>query len=337
MHYLAVNPVGVFVFDEENKLVKFKYLGSNPEEAAGKLDKFEKGEIIPEIQELKNEFKDLNSEQPNKATDFLRENFRKIVIENKLFKTENELNQFLNSVLIAKSKLSISKIERRDKLIIQTISALNDLEKILNTISERLREWYGLHYPELDIRDHDKFASMVAEYGDRKNFNNFKNSMGMELREGDVKILQHYAKQYNELYEMRKEIEKYLEIVVKEEIPNLNAMLGSTLAARILALAGSLEKLAKMPSSSIQLLGAEKTLFKFLKGKEKSRPPRFGLLYLHPDISTNKRELQGKIARVLSSKLTLAARADFYSKKDMSKELLDDYKKKLDEILKANV
>jgi nucleolar protein 56 len=237
--------------------------------------------------------------------------------------------------MMAKSRLSISKIERRDKLIIQTVSALNDLEKILNTISERLREWYGLHYPELDIKDHDKFASLIVEYGNRKNFDNFKNSMGMELKEEDVKILQHYAKQYNELYGLRKEIEKYLEVTVKEEVPNLNALLGSTLAARVLALAGSLEKLAKMPSSSIQLLGAEKTLFKFLKGREKSRPPRFGLLYLHPDVSTNKRELQGKIARVLSSKLTLAARADFYSKKDMSKELVDDYKKKLGKILKT--
>jgi len=335
MHYLAINPIGAFVFDEKNKLVKLKYFGDNPEEAARKLDSFERGEPVPEIQEVKNEFKDLVVEQPNKASDFLRQNFRKIVLENNIFRDENELNQFLNSVMMAKSRLSISKIERRDKLIIQTVSALNDLEKILNTISERLREWYGLHYPELDVRDHDKFASLIVEHGNRKNFDNFKNSMGMELKEEDVKILQHYARQYNELYELRKEIEKYLEGTVKGEIPNLNALLGGTLAARMLALAGSLEKLAKMPSSSIQLLGAEKTLFKFLKGKEKSRPPRFGLLYLHPDVSTNKRELQGKIARVLSSKLTLAARADFYSKKDMSKELVEDYKEKLGKILKT--
>jgi len=335
MHYLAINPIGAFVFDEKNKFVKLKYFGDNPEEAARKLDRFEKGEPIPEIQEIENEFKDLVIEQPNKASDFLRQNFRKIVLENKIFRDENELNQFLNSVMMAKSRLSISKIERRDKLIIQTVSALNDLEKILNTISERLREWYGLHYPELDIRDHEKFASLIVEYGDRSNFKEFKTSMGMELKEDDIKVLQNYARQYKELYELRREIENYLEKTVGEEIPNLKAMLGSTLAARMLALAGSLEKLAKMPSSSIQLLGAEKTLFKFLKGKEKSRPPRFGLLYLHPDVSTNKRELQGKIARVLSSKLTLAARADFYSKKDMSKELLEEYKKKLEGILKA--
>ncbi len=335
MHYLTINPVGIFIFNEKNKLVKFKYFDKNPEEIAKKLEKFENGETFSELQEIKNEFKDLVIEQPNKATKYFRENFRKIVLENKIFKNEVELNQFLNSVLIAKTKLKISKKERRDKLIIQTISALNDLEKILNTMSERLREWYGLHYPELNVKDHEKFAELIVEHGERSNFKDFKISMGMELKEIDVKILQEYAKQLKELYELKKKVEKYLEKIVPEEIPNLNALLGSTLAARLLALAGSLEKLAKMPSSSIQLLGAEKSLFKFLKDKRKKKPPRFGLLFLHPDISTSKRELQGKIARVLSSKLTLAARADFYTKKDISKKLLEDYKKKVNEILNS--
>jgi len=332
MHYLAISPVGLFIIDEKNKIVKFKYFDKYPEKVARKLEKFEKQEDFPELQEIKKEFKDLIIEQPNKATEYFRKNFREIVLEN--FKNEAELNQFLNSVLIAKTKLKISKIERRDKLIIQTVSSLNDLEKILNTMSERLREWHGLHYPELDTKDHEKFAKLIAEHGNRKDFKDFETSMGMELKENDIKILQIYAKQLKELYDLRKKIEKYLEKIVPEEMPNLNALLGSTLAARLLALAGSLEKLAKMPSSSIQLLGAERSLFKFLRGKERDRPPRFGLLYLHPDISTAKRELQGKVARVLSSKLTLAARADFYTKKDISKKLLEDYKNKLKKILK---
>jgi nucleolar protein 56 len=336
MHYLTVNPIGLFIFNEEHKLINFKVFSKNPDEAAEKLDKFERGEYLPELQEIKDKFKDLITEQPNEATDYFKVNFRKIVLENKLFKSDAELNQFLNVVSIAKSKLKISKIERRDKLIVQVVSALNDLERILNTIMERLREWYGLHYPELDVKDHGKFASLIVEYGNRENFRDFEKSMGMELREEDIKVLQMYAKQFTELYELRNKMDKYLEKIVKEEMVNVDALLGSSLAARMLALAGSLERLAKMPSSSIQLLGAEKSLFKFLKGKEKSRPPRFGILYLHPDISTNKRELQGKIARLLSSKLTIAARTDFYTKKDVSKELLESYKKKLEEILRTS-
>ena len=332
MHYLVTNPVGMFVFDEKNKLVKFIYLGNNPEETARKMHKVEKNEDLPEMQQIKAEFSDLVTSQPNPATDFLRDNFRSIVLERGIFKSEFELNQYINSVMIAKSRLSISKIERRDKMIIQSVNALGDIEKIVNTIIERVREWYGLHYPELYINDHEKYAAMIVEFGDRKNYKDFKNSMGMELRDEDIKIIQEYARMYKEMSVVRKDLDKYIEKTVKEEMPNINALLGSTLAARLLGLAGSLEKMAKMPSSSIQLLGAEKSLFKFMKGREKARPPRFGILYLHPDISTNPREMQGKIARVLSSKLTLAARADFYSKNDISKDLLEDYKRKVAEI-----
>ena len=335
MHYLAVSVAGLFVFDDENKLVKFKLFGKDPEEIARKMSLIEKGEETQELKELKSQFKDLETKQPNQASDFFKENFRKISIEVGFAKDDGELNQVLSSFAIEKAKLSISLIERRDKLIIQTVSALSDLERILNSMTERLREWYGLHYPELEIKDHEKFAGELAVKGLRENFDDFERSMGMKLKEDDIKIMQEYASRLKELYVLRKNIEKYLERIVPEEMPNLNAMLGSTLAARLLAQAGSLERLAKMPSSTIQLLGSEKSLFKFLKEKKKGKPPRFGVLYLHPDISTNKRELQGKIARLLSSKLTMAARADFYSRKDISKELLEDYKKKLEEILKS--
>lgn len=335
MHYLAVCVAGLFVFNDKNTLKGFKLFDKNPEEIAKKIDMIEKGEEIQEIKELRNEFKDLEIGQPNQASEFLKENFRKVILSTGFVKNDSELNQILNSVALARAKNKISLIERRDKLIVQTIAALSDLEKILNVMSERLREWYGLHYPELDIKDHERFAEKLAEKGFRENFEDFKKSMGMQLKEDDVKVLQEYASRLKELYVLKKNIEKYLGKIVPEEIPNLNALLGSTLAARLLALAGSLERLAKMPSSTVQLLGSEKTLFKFLKEKKKGKPPRFGLLYLHPDISTTKRELQGKVARLLSSKLAVAARADFYTKKDMSKELVEDYKKKLQEILKA--
>jgi len=336
MYYLSVCVAGLFVFNEKNELKKYKLFDKNAEEIAKKIDLIEKGEEIQELKELKNEFKDLEIKQPNQASEFFKENFRKIVIKTGFVKDDLELNQTLNAFAIAKSKLSISLIERRDKLIIQTVSALSDLEKILNAMSERLREWHGLHYPEFDIKDHERFAEKVAEFGLRENFEDFKKSMGMQLKEEDIKVLQEYASQLKAMYVLRKSIERYLEKIVPEEIPNLKTLLGSILAARLLALAGSLERLAKMPSSTIQLLGSEKRLFQYLKEGKKGKPPRFGLLFLHPDISTAKRELQGKIARLLSSKLALAARADFYSKKDISKELLEDYKKKLEEVLKKN-
>jgi len=334
MIYITACVAGVFAFDENNKMVKYKLFKKNPEEIASKLEKFEIGEDFPEFQDVVKGLKDVVTKQPNPATEYLKNNLRKIVTDVQFVKNQTELNQIITSVNIIRTKKKISGLERRDKLIIHSVSALSDMEKILNTMSERLREFYGLHYPELKITDHEKFAEFVAKYGEREKFEEFEDSMGMKLKEEDIKILQDYAKRLIELYVLRKNLEKYLEKIVPEEIPNLNALLGSILAAKLLALAGSLEKLAKMPSSSIQLLGAEKSLFKFLRDKRIKKPPRFGLLYLHPDISNTKRELQGKVARLLSSKLTLAARADFYTKKDMSKKLLEDYKKKLKEILK---
>ncbi len=335
MHYLAINVAGLFIFNEKNELVKYKFFEKNAEEIAKKLFLVEEGKEIDEIKNIKKEFKDLIIKQPNQATKYLRKNLRSFVIKLGFVENEIEFNNLLNEVCILKTKMKISSLQRRDKLIVQTVSALGDLEKILNVMSERLREWYGLYYPELVVKDHEKFTELVAKYGKRENFEDFKGSMGMELKDEDIKILQSYAQQLKNLYDLKKKIENYLKKIASEEMPNLTSLLGSILAARLLALAGSLEKLAKMPSSTIQLLGAEKSLFKFLRGKKIKRPPKFGLIFLHPDICTAKKELQGKIARLLSSKLTIAARADFYTKKDMSEKLLRDYKKKLKEILKS--
>ncbi|MBN2203202.1 MAG: hypothetical protein JW700_03385 [Candidatus Aenigmarchaeota archaeon] len=334
MHYLVLSFAGMFVFDKENKLVDIRLFEKDPMKIAKAMAEFDAGKESEQLRELKKKYKNLVLEQPNQASEFMKDNFRQIIIDSKFVKNDAELNRLIGAVSMERSKIKISKLEKHDKVIIQAVSALNDLERILNTMSERLREWYGLHYPEVDVKDHEKFAEKVATLGRRENFEDFKKSMGTDLKDEDVVIIKDYAKSLKELYVLEKNLEKYLENVVPDEMPNLNALLGATLTARVLLLAGSLEKLAKMPSSSIQLLGAEKSLFRFLKDKKVKNPPKFGILFTHPDISNAKRELQGKVARLLSSKLTLAARADFYSKTDMAEKLSSDYKKKLEKILK---
>ena len=322
MKYISACILGVFVI-EDDKIVDKILFNKDPEEIAEKLADIENTE---EFRSLKKDHKAEYQE-----SDYLNNNLRKLAIDLKFVKDQTELNELISKVSGAKTREKISKTEKRDKLIIQTVSALNDLDKILNYMSERLREWYGLHYPEYKVKDHEKFAEMIDKHGNRENFPGFSKSMGMELTEKDIKMLKQYADQTKEMYELKKEIVQYLEKVVPEEIPNLNALLGSLLAARLMAHAGSLEKLAKMPSSKLQLVGAEKALFKYLKGQQK-KVPKYGILFTHPDISGASKENQGKIARLLSAKLVLAARADFYSKKDISKELVADYKKKLSEL-----
>ncbi len=331
--------MGVFAFDEANNIVSHTLFEKNPKEVAERILKFSNGEDLEELRSLKIKLRDYDivEKEPNPGSEYLKQHFREIAERLKFSKSDSELNSFMSSVNVELSRLKISKIERRDKLIVQTVSALNDLDKIVNSMTERLREWYGLHYPELRISDPEKFVKEIMEKGHRSRFEDPPESMGMELGEDDLKTIKDYAEQLKALYALRKSLEKYLERVVPEEMPNTNALLGSVLTAKLLAKVGSMDKLAKMASSSIQLIGAEKSLFKYLKERDRTKgPPRFGLLFLHPDISGSKREIQGKIARLLSSKLTLAVRADFYTKKNMTKELLEDYKNKLEQIKKGS-
>jgi len=320
--YISSCVLGVFVIEDDVIIDKVLFK-KDADEIAKKLVDIENTE---EFARMKKKY---GGEY--RPSDFLTNNIRKIALETRFVRDQGELNELMSRIGVAQTKTKISKLERRDKLLIQTVSALNDLDRILNYMSERLREWYGLHYPELKAKDYEKFAEDLATSGRRENFKDFTNSMGMELTDDDIKLLQNYARQTKQMYELKKHITNYLERAVPVEVPNINALLGSILAARLLANAGSLEKLAKMPSSKIQLIGAEKALFKYLKGQQ-SNMPKFGIIFTHPDISSAPKEKQGRIARFLSAKLTLAAKCDFYTKRDISKELLADYKNKLKEI-----
>jgi len=323
MHYLTFCVAGLFVFDQNKKLIEYKLFEKDAKKIAEKLAKLENNESFPELEELKRKYSLETSEE---VSSFFKDNMRSFVGETGFIKNEEELNRIINEVSIEYTKNKISNISKKDKMIIQAVSALDDTIKTLNQMSERLREWHSLNSPKSSIADHEKFAEHIIEL-------DLSKLVSSKLKEKDVLIIKKFSEQLKKTFELKKELESYLEKSVPEEIPNISALLGPILAARLLAKAGSLERLAKLPSSAIQLLGAEKSLFKYLKGKETMRgPPKFGVLFVHPDIQTAQKEVQGKIARLLSAKLTLAARADFYSKHDISKELLEDYRKKLSEI-----
>ncbi|MBU5557968.1 MAG: hypothetical protein QW751_02975 [Candidatus Aenigmatarchaeota archaeon] len=339
--YVAACVIGLFAVDEKGNLLARRLFQKEPTKIAEALANFASGKRFNELEGLigelrKKGYEDVSTSQPNKATEFVRENFRKLAIELKFVKNQAELNNLLSAVGVASSKAAITKVGRRDKLIIQAVSAFNDLDRILNLMSERIREWYGLHYPEFRPAEHEKFIEAIVKYGNREKFEKFTTSMGMQLVAEDIAILQRYAARLKELYVLRSELEKYLNALVPTEMPNMSALLGPILAARLLAQAGSLEKLAKMPSSTVQLLGAEKALFKALRTKGKEvKVPKFGILFTHPDISSAPKEQQGKIARLLAAKVSIAARTDFYTKEDRSKELIEDYRRKLEEARKA--
>jgi nucleolar protein 56 len=241
--------------------------------------------------------------------------------------------------------------EKRDLIIAQAIQTLDDLDRTVNLFMGRLREWYGVHFPELDrlIEKHETYARLVMNLGYRENFtfeafekegipkeraeNTAKvaaGSMGADMAKQDLAEIQALSKNVLELYELRKNMENYVDKTMEEVAPNTRAIAGALLGARLIAVAGSLQNLAMKPASTIQVLGAEKALFRSLKTG--ARPPKHGLIFQHALLHDAKRWQRGKIARVLAGKLAIAARADAFGGRYVGDVLKAGIDKRLAEI-----
>ena len=236
-----------------------------------------------------------------------------------------------------------------DLHIIQAINSLDEIDKIANGLSSRLREWYGLHFPELDnmIDSINGYAQIVMA-GKRESLSKqvfeeagfpeskvemlsliLSKSRGGDISDINLAIVQSIAKQILDFHELRKKLEEHVESEMVEIAPNLSAILGSAVGARILGRAGSLKKMASMPASTIQVLGAEKALFRALKTG--SQPPKHGLLFQHAMVHAAPRWQRGKIARAVAAKAVIAARVDVYGE-GLNQTLLDKLNIRVDEI-----
>ena len=347
--YLAVNFIGVFAFDKDNNTLTYKLFDKNPVEVAKKLKE------VALLQEEKQVIEDLKNsgctelvlekiasvegvtcfkEKDHQGSKFLNAQFRKLALDLRFADNQQDFNQFLSKVNIELNKLQLQK-PKKDKIIMAVIGVVDELDKTTNTFTERLKELYGLHSPEIvrSVPSNEKFVELIAKYGHRDDVKDekikAKTFSGMNFEKDDVEAVQRLAANISDSYKLRDSLAKYLEKISKETIPNLSAIAGPLLASRILQLAGGLDKIARMPSSTIQLLGAEKSLFRHLKGQGKA--PRFGVLFAHPLIQQVSNDKKGKVARLIAAKLSLAARIDAYSERDdgekMKKELDEDMKK----------
>ncbi len=204
----------------------------------------------------------------------------------------------------------------RDQLLVQAVRALEDLDEINNELAERLRPWHAQHFPELqdEVDDHATFAELVAEHADREEMDEYEEqaaeSTGIPLTGRDADILENFAAHVRDSHAIRDDIEAYVKELAEEVAPNLSAVVGPVLAARLVSLAGSLEELAKMPSSTVQVLGAEKAMFRHLEGEGDA--PKHGVLFMHEYVRKVPSGEQGKMARVLANKASIAARLDQY-------------------------
>lgn len=217
--------------------------------------------------------------------------------------------------------------------IMQTINNIDELDKAANLLSKRLREWYALYNPEFTrtVESHEKFAEIVQKKTRKELLKEIgleeKESMGAEINKEDLEPVMSLAKNITELFRLRKEQEEYLEKVMKKNLPNLHAVAGANVGARLLMQAGSMKRLVGFPSSTIQILGAEKALFRHMKTG--ARSPKHGFIINHPFVTNAKREYKGKAARMLADKISIAVKIDYFKGKFIGDKLRKELEEKL--------
>ncbi len=366
---------GVVAFNEQNNAIEIILFPKKPMLAATKIIKAEDGKISEETASLISKLKKAGydtfafekakvakeaQKNLNAKTEVLKssemETFRdymeQIAVETSFVEDPKQLELWNRNVSIELAKLRVKDAaEKRDLVIAQAIQTLDDLDKTLNLFMGRLREWYGVHFPELDrlIEKHETYARLVMKLGHKDNFSiealekesiprdraeNIgivgQKSMGGDLAEQDLEEIQALGKNILELYELRKSIENYVNKTMEEVAPNTKAVAGALLGARLIAVAGNLQNLAMKPASTIQVLGAEKALFRSLKTG--ARPPKHGLIFQHALLHDAKRWQRGKIARVLAGKVAIAARIDAFGGGYVGDVLKATIDKRLEEI-----
>nr|PVC51593.1 nucleolar protein Nop5 [Theileria orientalis] len=230
-----------------------------------------------------------------------------------------------------KLKFSPDKV---DVMIVQAIGLLDDLDREVNKFGMRLKEWYGWHFPELAkiVPDNLMYAKVVKKIGMRDNAKNCslgellpdeaarevvqasEISMGSEIFEDDLESISELASRLEELLEYRETLEEYLKYRMSVVAPNLTYMVGELIGARLLSHSGSLMNLAKHPASTVQILGAEKALFRALKTK--SHTPKYGIIYHAGLVGQSAPKHKGKISRILAAKLALCVRVDALKEND---------------------
>lgn len=311
--YIFTNLIGVFVFDGKAKLVDkipFKSLEEykNPEKSIQKLNKKHK-----------------NLEEPDLKT-------KKRILD--FFKDNQFYQEFYKKNLLL-TKIRIRESIEEDDILMTAVSNIADIEKVINTLTKRLRYWYSFHNPEFSesIEDQKKFTELILEKNKSELLKhikiNEKESMGKDFSKEDLKPIKDLAKEILQLFNLKDSQEKYIEKIMKKYCPNLLEIAGAVIGAKLLEEAGSFKHLATLPATTIQLLGAEKALFRHLKNK-KNRPPKYGIIFNHPFVQKNIKN-SGKAARTLADKISMAVKVDYFKGQFIG----DKLKKELEEKFNA--
>lgn len=323
--HMARTAIGLLAFDGNQKLISYSFFSRDPTKAVSEYGKGIGKDFLEKLSGYE-------ASEDDTGRKIARRMERKIAIEKGFAKNDYDFNSFVSGFGMAFSSGKLKGSITPDLVLVHASNSLESLNKFVNILTEHFKEWFWLSYPEYR-GDNEKIIRAVAEHGSRENFPGFSESYGISLKENDVEQLRKMASQLESLYAGKKSLESYVRSLAKEVAPNMSFLVDELMAARIISTAGSLESLSKMPAGTLQLLGAEKALFRHLKNRN-AKPPKFGVLYDCSYVRNTPVEKKGKVARIVASQLSKAAKIDFYSKRDDGKKLKEEMEREIEEIMK---
>jgi nucleolar protein 56 len=374
--YLVTAPFGVFAVSEGGDVVDFELYPKGVDEAVEEALAIERGEVSASATRLLERLKGKVSQVVVEDDEFARSvsslgfdvsvmpggdvfrSFRsrlsEVAVKYGFASSIEDFVSWLYNMEVEYTRRKLRRVAaKRDMLAVQAIRAIDDIDKTINLFATRIREWYGVHFPELDelVKEHEDYIRLVAEIGHRDNitveslkkigFSEAKaskiveaaaSSVGADLSEHDAEAIRTLARIVLDLYQLRRTLTSYLGDVMSEVAPNITALVGPLLGARLLSLAGGLEKMAMLPASTIQVLGAEKALFRALRTG--GRPPKHGVIFQYPEIHRSPKWQRGKIARALAAKLAIAAKIDAFTGRSLGDKLREELEARIQEIKK---
>jgi len=299
---LFENILGSFVFDEKGNLVEHLHKGSH-------------------------KHKDLSEPSPAQLRLILA-----YFKQNKFYKDFYERN-----AEITRKDMRSSKPD--EILIIQAVKSITELEKVKNILLNRIRDWYGYYNPEFTklLANQEKFIELIIKKDKSSLMKelhlNESESMGIHYLQHDVDEIRQMAKSYQDIDALKKKQESYLDKLMQKALPSTSEIATPFISAQLVEAAGSLKKLSELPSSSIQLMGAEKSLFRHMKNKA-NRSPKYGFLFNHPIIQKAPVDKRGKIARLLASKIDICIKVDYFKGDYIAAKMQKQIDKKISVILK---
>lgn len=341
MRYIFTNLIGAFILNDKFEII----------------DEF----LFKDLSEYKNKAHVLKLKEKHKTVQLENTNIANVLERLKDERYFDSLRKLNLSLTKEKIKLSVNE----DNLICQAINSIHEADKAINILATRLREWYSLHNPELSqkITNNEAFSKLILNmseiacadsYASAKSKQaisehaqepphfskavldktkeelvkelDIKESMGADLNKTDVNMIFELSKRVQSLFEYRQETVNYLDFLMEGYCPNLKTVAGTTIGAKLIEHTGSLKRLVMLPASTIQILGAERALFRHLTTGAK--PPRHGIILEHSLISGASNREHGKRARALADKISIAVKIDYFKGKFIGDKLKQELEEK---------